>query len=158
MMIIENLELIVFAAALFFSRDKLIPLLLISCNLFFQFSDAYLMGKYYGYVTQCEIGSLPYDYCDGYLMGFYAYQAFILIVMAIMFYVLNAKIAILTSIVLSVQAITFVIMVPIIYHFNKTYDVQEWVFDLHSSANSMFVIIYCVVAWMCVYYSRKSKL
>lgn len=34
-------------------------------------------------------------------------------------------------------------------------DFTPW-FDLHYSLQSIFVILYCVIAWMCVYYSRTS--
>lgn len=36
-------------------------------------------------------------------------------------------------------------------------DFTPW-FDLHYSLQSIFVILYCVIAWMCVYYSRTGKI
>lgn len=153
----NTIELVVIGAALGFSRAKMTIVLLIIYNLFMQFitwqHDLYIArvdAKY-------EAGIVAIDRTDVVLMQVYFTEGFMMLLFAAACLFLVTRISYLTAFVITAQGILSILMVFAVYAVNQFDMNLSYLFDMHSSFNSKFVIIYMLIAWICVYLSRKKS-
>ena len=154
----ENLlELVIIGVALGLCQDRSVPALLIMCNVIVQAYSWYSSTKYSIMVGHCESGLYQLEKCDGFLMQVYfSYGAFFILVAMISF-LCKTRMSVFTAIVLSIQGMISTAMVGVVYHGNANSVTHDNLFDLYSSINTKFAILYCVVAWICVYFSRRAN-
>lgn len=91
------------------------------------------------------------------LIDLYMFEGVTMLMCAVIVGFAGVKLALLAAVVVSLQAaISFLYAASIAIgtEFSLSIDFVEM---LHNSTQSIFVILYCVIAWMCVYYSRKMQ-
>lgn len=156
-LMIENLvELVVISTAAIVSRAKLIPFALIIYNMFYQLVNALITARYYFEVENY------YNYVSGIndvnesLMVYYISNGVFMALIASLFFLLQTRMSMLIAIAVLTQSALTVSMAIVTYSTTQNEMDLTWVFDVYSSIDSKFVIIYCVIAWICVFLSRKS--
>ncbi len=154
----ENLvELVIIGVAMGICRDKSVPALLILCNVIIQAYSWKVNNGYSSIVPLCESGVYNIDMCDTYLMQVYFTYGLFFISASIIAFLCKTRMSVFTSVVLSMQGMLSSLMVAVIYHGNKNNVTHDNLFGMYSSINTKFVILYCVVAWICVYFSRRAN-
>lgn len=162
---INNIELILLVMAFAVSKARAIPALLILYNVALRVigevgdnsqlicstqADTDILNI--GYVT-----SETFDRCDLNLTLVYLFEGFSIALMAILFLLLVCRMSKVTFFVVAMQSILTLSMAVVVYIVNTTGENLNWVFDIHSSINNKFVIIYVLIAWICVCLSRRRQ-
>lgn len=149
----NSLELVVIGIAFCVSKRKLIPFYLII---------------YVGFMTILFKENQQYlnFLCDNKVWDIYnsasvrvmILESLVMITFAVIAFVNKCRMRMAMQMLMLIQSIISAIS-GIIFGLSieMDRDFTPW-FDLHYSLQSIFVILYCVIAWMCVYYSRTGKI
>lgn len=171
-LMIENIvELVVISAAVLASRAKLIPFALIIYNVFYQIFNSNASDRYDFYLEEYYNYGISLTELNEELMLYYISNGLFMMLMAVLFALLQNRASLMTACVILLQAIVTVSMSVIAYMVTNGNESLLWLFDqgvqivtlfgikiTYSSIEYGFVIIYCAIAWMCVFLSRKSSL
>lgn len=149
----NSLELVVIGIAFCVSKRKLIPFYLIIyvgfMTILFKDNQTYLDFLYKNNMWDVyNNASVRVMILESLVMFAFAMIAFVnktRMRMAVQMLIL------VQSVVSAISGIIFSLSIELDRYFTP------W-FDLHYSLQSIFVILYCVIAWMCVYYSRTGKI
>lgn len=90
------------------------------------------------------------------LIDLYMFEGVTMLMCAAIVGFAGVKLALLAAVVVSLQAaisFLYAASIAIATEFSISLNFIEMV---HNSTQSIFVILYCVIAWMCAYYSRKE--
>ena len=171
LMIENQIELIIIIGALIFSKSKLIPMALIIQNVLYQMFnnnsseryDFYLERYYNLWVTLTKLNEE--------LMFYYISNGAFMMLIALMFALLQTRMAMYTAAVIMAQSAVTILMSVVVYFISTGNEGLMGVFGhgdqvvtlfgevvTYSSIEGYFVIMYCVIAWICVFLSRKSSL
>lgn len=149
----NSLELVVIGIAFCVSKRKLIPFYLIIyvgfMTILFKDNQAYLDFLYknnmWGIYNNASVRVLILESLVMFSFAMIAFVNRTRMRMAVQMLIL------VQSVVSAISGIIFGLSIEL------DRDFTPW-FDLHYSLQSIFVILYCVIAWMCVYYSRTGKI
>lgn len=150
----ENaLELIVIGLAFCFSKCKLIPFYLV---LYVSF-----MTLLFGYNQDYIEWLYKKEYWDMYnnaVARAYLVESAVMICFAIISFINYTRMRMLTTVVMFAQGIVSG-LTGMVYGVSVEFnvDLSPW-FEVHYFIQGIFVILYCVIAWMCVYYSRTKNI
>jgi len=157
-LMIENIvELAVISAAAFVARSKLIPIALIIYNVFYQIVNGLATARYYFEVENYYNYVTTLTEVNESLMVYYITNGLFMMFMSALFFLLQTRMSLLLSVIVMIQSLLTVFMSLVVYRVDSSKLDLNWVFEVHSSIDSKFVIIYCVIAWICVLLSRKSS-
>lgn len=147
----NSLELVVIGIAFCVSKRKLIPFYLIIyvgfMTILFKDNQTYLDFLYksnmWGVYNNASVRVMILESLVMFAFAIIAFVNRTRMRMAVQMLIL------VQSVVSAISGIIFGLSIEL------DRDFTPW-FDLHYSLQSIFVILYCVIAWMCVYYSRTS--
>lgn len=153
---INAIELVVLGVALGASRSRVTNVMLIIYNLFMQYVTWRHGIKYKEADDLYKVGKITLTEFDEVIMSIYLVEGLAILAMAFACYLLLTKMSHLTSLVILSQGLLSLVMVLVTIAVNKLNMNLDYLFDMHSSFNSKFVIIYMLIAWICVYLSRRK--
>lgn len=146
-------ELIILGLAFCMSKEKILPAFLVCyvsvMVITFGINQEYLEWLY---------STRPIaDMYNGKASFIYFYESFIMAVMAVIARFNLSKLGGITLIVIFAQlSVSLVMAISHRALVDLNLYVGDWVVKVHYFSQFLFVILYCVIAWMCVYYSRKT--
>lgn len=154
---IENIvELAFISGAVIFSKQKTEPIMLFAYSLSIQFVSYFTNEIAVG--SGCSsAGSLVSIECSDYHLAMsYVIDGLAMVVFSGVFFFVWSRMALIIAMVIVIQVIVQAMAIAGVVYVNVNNEDLMWVFDLHYFLNDKFVIIYVVIAWMCVYYSRMD--
>ncbi|CAM0105191.1 membrane protein [Vibrio phage 340E47.2] len=154
---INALELVLFGLAFWFSRSKYTPGILICYNLWVWFMNGetgarmeYINKLYYA-------GTYTYQKANTEVMILYLQVGITCGIFAAVAILLKTRLSYLTGLVILAQsALQLLVGMCIYYEVTYNIDVSK-IIDTHFVIDGFFVILYVLIAWMCVYWSRKTS-
>jgi hypothetical protein len=152
---IKNIiEICVLGIAFCMSKSKTVPLILIFFSGFMQLVFA-SNNAHLAFLKDNGLAE-TYTYAEN-LTLIYAQESFIMIVIAIVCAMTMTRTAFLASLIMMIQGICASLMgagVALGYYSDVDMTVYK---RLHGDAQDVFIVLYCLTAWICVYYSRKAN-
>ena len=146
-------ELIVVGVAFCFSKPKSLPFFLV---LYISIMTI-VFGENNEYMAKLDSYGVNWEYYNKELALTYLYEGSIMIFMGAISFATIGKLRALTAIVIAFQAMISIVIAINLYAFaSGLTGTNKWLYDMHYSLQGIFVVLYCLIAWMCVYYSRKS--
>ena len=110
------------------------------------------------YLTLIQKMGVSWSYYNRELAFVYLYEGVVMLAMSFVILATVSKLSALTAILVLAQSLFSLIMAAYSYAYSvEIVDFYDEVLDLHYSSQSLFVILYCVIAWICVYYSRMRE-
>lgn len=150
----NSVELVVIGVAFCFSKYKLIPgfLVLYVSIMTVTFSinqDCLDSANKFG------IDDRSYNFD---LMLIYGFESFVMIMLAIVSMFNKTRMQILTTVTIFSQSLVSSIAAISVGFSWEFYLDMDYMFEVHDLTQDIYVIIYCVIAWTCVYYSRMKNI
>lgn len=150
----NSTELIILGAAFCFSKNRVLNTFLISyvCIMTITFG---INQDYLEWLIKSNVSA---NYYNKEASIVYFYEAFIMVILGVVIRFNLSKLSLLTLIVISTQAFVSLFM-AMSHRFLADFKIYvgDWALQVHYFSQLLFVILYCVIAWMCVYYSRKMQ-
>ena len=147
------IELIVIGVAFCFSKEKVVPGFLIA----YVSIMTYTFGSNQEYIELIDKAGASWFHYNRELAFIYMYEGFVMTMLSAISFVILSKLRAVASIVIISQTSISLIMAVSVYAYAvELIDIPDWLLSAHYSTQSLFVILYCVIAWTCVYYSRKA--
>lgn len=165
MNLVNEIELYLLVGAFVLSKHRVLPAMLILYSLLYQLmiklSDSvlsYCDKAFDASVSHYEIPTQAIiDRCDNNLMTVYIFEGAMMFLISLLFVFMIGRLAKVTFLVVASQAMLSLLMAICVYVVNTTDNPMSFAFDLHYSINSIFAIIYIVIAWICVLLSWKES-
>lgn len=148
------IEMIVIGLAFCFSKSKMLPLFLI-CYITVM---TVTFGKNQEYLENLSLLNPTWSVYNKELAMVYLFEGAIMLLIAASSMINISKLRAVTTLVIFTQSSVSIVMA--VYCYGYAVEILPYinnVVDYHYSPQSLFVILYCVIAWMCVYYSRKGN-
>lgn len=165
MNLVNEIELYLLIGAFLLSKHRVLPAMLTLYALLYQLM-AKLSGSFLSYCNKAFDASVAHyevptqsiiDRCDNNLMTVYIFEGAMMFLISLLFVFMIGRLAKVTFLVVAVQAMLSLLMAICVYVVNMTDNPMGLAFDLHYSINSIFAIIYIVIAWTCVYLSWRES-
>lgn len=153
---INAIELVLLGMALFFSSSKYTPLTLIAFNLWVQFLNSQGEIKFAYIQKSYDLGVYSYQYANDQLMILYLQFGLTYAIFAGVALFLRTRLSFLAGLVILAQSALKLITGVAVYLDCYVGVDMTYVFDAHFIIDKLFVILYVLIAWMCVYWSRKT--
>ena len=142
------LALIVVGLAFGFSKSRMIPLYI----LIYVSIMTIVTGLNQEYLSWLYDNGM-YELYNSASVRAYLFDGVIMLAFGFISFVNHTRLAMLTTVTIVTQAlISFITGAVFGVSVELNSDLSLW-FDLHYSIQSLFVVLYCLIAWTCVYYS-----
>lgn len=151
-LIVNAIELVILLAAIRYSESKALPFYLAgySCMMSTQFI---YNQKFIEVMSRVGVDWRTYNLE---LAEMFFHEAILMYMAAAILLFNLSRMAMLTLVIIAIQGMLSFVMcgILLIYvYFNVDFLL---LMEAHYSMQGLFVILYCVIAWMCVYYSRAG--
>ncbi|AUS00488.1 TMhelix containing protein [Vibrio phage 1.275.O._10N.286.54.E11] len=153
---INAIELVLLGLAFCLSRSKYTPGVLICFNLWVLFLDSQGDRRMEVLVKYYEMGSYGYQYLNDQVMILYLHTGVTYAVFAGVLLLMKSRLSFFAGLVVFVQSALQLIAGISVYFETYAEVDMTYLFDTHFIINNLFVILYVLIAWMCVYWSRKT--
>lgn len=152
---IKNIiEICILGIAFCMSKSKTVPLILIFFSGFMQLVFA-SNNAHLSFLKDNGLAD-TYTYAEN-LTLIYAQESFIVIVIAIVCAVTMTRTALLAALIMMIQGVCAALIGAAVAlgHYS---DIDVTFYKrLHSNVQDVFIVLYCLTAWICVYFSRKAN-
>lgn len=146
----NGVEIIIIGFAFCFSKCKSIPLYILFYIFAMLFIFAY-SGEYVEFMNSVRMDDATYNFN---LALIYMFQGSAMVLIGLTAMFMAQKLAFMLSVVILSQGVLSLIMGMAIA-ISEMYQIDVgFVIKTHDLLNDMYVVLYCLVAWICVYYSR----
>ena len=152
--LINWIEFIILGAAVFSSKSKLVPSALFLYSVAFFAMQLKGDMTYFDAMADYSVGVISYQMAVDVIVKVYLSQSMVMIAMSCVLVSLFSRMGYLAAAVVFVQ---FCLSTYMAVGFNFGF-ISDSSYETHSSWNHNFVIIYIVIAWMCVWISGRDEL
>lgn len=151
----ENaIELVIVGLAFCFSKSKLIPGFIV-CYIAIM---TIIFGETNSFLSNLERFNPTPSYYNKWVGIVYLFEASVMLFLLISSMLNVSKLRAVLSIVIFTQMSLSLMMALQFYGYSAgALPYVNELSEFHYSAQRLFVILYCAIAWMCVYYSRKDR-
>lgn len=154
---INALELVLLGVALGLSRSKYTPFLLVAFNMWVQFMNAEGGRRVEFALKLYEAESITFGNLGDQVMIVYLQSGVTFAIFGFVALCLKTRLSYLAGLVILIQSALQLVMGIAIYC-QAYLDVNiDGITNAHFIINKLFVILYVVIAWICVHWSRKTN-
>ncbi len=151
-LISNSVELVIIGLAFCFSKCKAVPLYIIFYIFAMLFIFAY-SGDYVDFMDSIHIDNATYNFN---LSLIYMFQGSAMIIIGLTAMFMIQRLAFMLAVLIMSQGV-FSLIAGMSIAMSEMYDIDvNFVMDSHGLINGVYVVLYCLLAWICVYYSRTN--
>jgi hypothetical protein len=146
------IELTIVGLAFCFSKCKSIPLYIIiyTCIMIFIFAAC---DDYVSYMNGVRVDDATYNFN---LAIIYMWQGSAMVLLGLTCLFMAVRLAFMLSVLILIQGVlSLAVCISIALHEMFFIDVG-FVMDMHDLINNVYIVLYCLIAWICVFYSRTN--
>ena len=146
------IELTIVGLAFCFSKCKSIPLYitLYTCIMIVIFAHC---EEFIEFMNNIRIDDATYNFN---LAIIYMWQGTAMILSGLAFLFMAVRLAFMLSVVILIQGVlSLAVCISIALHEMLFINV-DFVIEMHGLINNVYIVLYCLIAWICVFYSRTN--
>lgn len=153
---INAFELVLLGLALTVSRAKYTPFVLVCYNLWVQIVEWLGDVRFSHLESYYATGIYSYEQVNNGLMMIYLQLGFTCSVFGIVALCIKTRLSYLAGLVILIQsALQLIVGIAIYLEVYLSWDTSI-IYSVHFIVDKLFVTLYVLIAWMCVYWSRKT--